>query len=282
MSLLGTYIKDPWRPSSCLAVLLALALLAGSLGLARAGESPAGLAARAQALYEKRANLQVAGQAAKLYREILKAHPQDLDASLKLCELLVWIGAQADSPADEPYYREVIVVAGQARRLHPRDPGPVYWLGVGQGMLATVASIGEALSLVKKARANMGLLLSMDPTYYYGGADRVLGRIYSKLPFFIGGDNQKAELHYKQAIHRGPPLLAEPPVPGRAVPPRRPRGQGQAAPAPDRRRPHHQWPGARVPPVAGSGPQAPDPRGVSGVALLCYPENLGRRRPARG
>ncbi len=204
MSLLGTYIKDPWRPSSCLAVLLALALLAGSLGLARAGESPAGLAARAQALYEKRANLQVAGQAAKLYREILKAHPQDLDASLKLCELLVWIGAQADSPADEPYYREVIVVAGQARRLHPRDPGPVYWLGVGQGMLATVASIGEALSLVKKARANMGLLLSMDPTYYYGGADRVLGRIYSKLPFFIGGDNQKAELHYKQAIHRGP------------------------------------------------------------------------------
>ena len=187
-----------------LLAVMVLALLAGGGSWARAGDAPEQLAARAEALYRQRADLETADQAVKSFRQLLAADPRDLDASIKLCELLVWIGAQAESPADEPYYREIIAVATRARQTHPQDPGPVYWLGVGQGMLATVASVPEALRMVKKARANMRLLLSMDPTYCHGGADRVLGRIYSQLPFFIGGDNKKAELHYKQAIDRGP------------------------------------------------------------------------------
>ncbi|MCB2190924.1 MAG: TRAP transporter TatT component family protein [Deltaproteobacteria bacterium] len=183
---------------------MVVALLAGGGSWARAQDVPVQLAAQAQAFYEQRADLDVAARATEAYREILTYTPQDLGCSLKLCELLVWIGAQAEDSKAEPYYRELIEVAQQARKAHPNDPGPVYWLGVGQGMLATVAPITEALSLVKQARANMRLLLSLDPTYCHGGADRVLGRIYSKLPFFIGGDNDKAEEHYKQAIDRGP------------------------------------------------------------------------------
>lgn len=183
---------------------MVLVLATGGASWAGAGEVPVQLAAQAQAFYEQRADLDVAARAVEAYREILALTPGDLDASLKQCELLVWIGAQAEDAKAEPYYRELIGVAGQARQAHPRDPGPVYWLGVGQGMLATVAPVGEALSLVKQARANMRLLLSLDPSYCHGGADRVLGRIYSKLPFFIGGDNDKAEEHYKQAIDRGP------------------------------------------------------------------------------
>ena len=191
-------------PVRWLMAAMILALLAGGGSWARAQDVPVQLAAQAQAFYEQRADLDVAARAVEAYREVLSCTPEDLDASLKQCELLVWIGAQCESPKDEPYYREMIAVAQQARKAHPQDPGPVYWLGVGQGMLATVASIPEALSLVKQARANMRLLLTMDPTYCHGGADRVLGRIYSKLPFFIGGSNEKAEEHYKQAIDRGP------------------------------------------------------------------------------
>lgn len=204
MSFGGVHIPGHSVAVRWLLALLGVVLLAGGGSGARAGDIPPHLADQAKALYEQRADLETADQAVRLYRQLLAANPRDLDASLNQCELLVWIGAQATSPADEPYYREVIAVAGQARRAHPQEPGPVYWLGVGQGMLATVAPITEALRLVKKARANMRLLLSMDPTYCYGGADRVLGRIYSKLPFFIGGDNAKAELHYKQAIDQGP------------------------------------------------------------------------------
>jgi len=191
-------------PVRWLMAAMALALLAGGGSWARAQDVPVQLAAKAQAFYEQRADMDVAARAVEAFREILSCTPQDLDASLKQCELLVWIGAQSESPKDEPFFREMIVVAERARKAHPSDPGPVYWLGVGQGMLATVAPINEALSLVKQARANMRLLLTMDPTYCHGGADRVLGRIYSKLPFFIGGSNEKAEEHYKQAIDRGP------------------------------------------------------------------------------
>lgn len=213
----GLYKTGHGLPVRWLLAALTLALLASGGSWAKAQDQPAVQAhvfyeqradfpeqLVAQDLYERRADLEVAAQAAKLYRKILIDDPRDLDASLKLCELLVWIGAQSTPPGDEPYFRELIAVAKQARRMHPRRPGPVYWTGVGQGMLATVASITEALSLVKKARVNMRLLLGMDPTYCHGGADRVLGRIYSQLPFFVGGDNQKAELHYKLAIDRGP------------------------------------------------------------------------------
>jgi tetratricopeptide (TPR) repeat protein len=200
----GFYKTGHGLPVRWLLAAMILTLLVGGGSWARAGGAPAQLTNQALVLYEQRADLRVAAQAVALYHKVLADDPGDLDASLKLCELLVWIGAQSTSPDEEAYYRELITVAEQARRMHPQDPGPVYWLGVGQGMLATVASIPEALGLVKKARVNMRLLLSMDPTYCHGGADRVLGRIYSKLPFFIGGSNEKAESHYKQAIDRGP------------------------------------------------------------------------------
>ncbi|BEQ16468.1 hypothetical protein FAK_35340 [Desulfoferula mesophila] len=200
----GTVKTGHGLPAIWLTAALILALLAMGGPRAWAQDVPVQLAAKAQAFYEQRADMDVAARAVEAYREILAYTPEDLDASLKQCELLVWIGAQEQDAKAEPYYREMIAVAQRARQAHPQDPGPVYWLGVGQGMMATVAPISQALSLVKEARGNMRLLLTMDPSYCHGGADRVLGRIYSKLPFFIGGDNDKAEEHYKSAIDRGP------------------------------------------------------------------------------
>jgi tetratricopeptide (TPR) repeat protein len=162
------------------------------------------LAARADAYYEQRGELDKAARGADLYRQILAARPGDLAASLRLCELLVWIGAQSPAPVNEDCFREVIVVAKAARQAHPQDPGPLFWLGVGQGMLADVASVPEALFLVSQARKNMDQLLRQAPGYYHGGADRVLGRIYTKLPSFMGGDPLLAERHYKHAIKNGP------------------------------------------------------------------------------
>ena len=166
--------------------------------------TPAQLAARANAFYEQRGDLEKAARGAELYRQLLAVRPGDLEASLRLCELLVWIGAQSKEPVNEDCFREVIGVAKAARQAHPQDPGPLFFLGVGQGLLADVASFPEALLLVNQARKNMDQLLRQAPGYYYGGADRVLGRIYTKLPFFMGGDPALAERHYKHAIKNGP------------------------------------------------------------------------------
>ena len=186
--------------------ILSLALLLGLACLARpaVASGPAQLASRADALYEERGDLEKASQAVDLYRRIVAADPGDLTASLRLCELLVWLGAQSPDALSEELFRELIVIAQQARRAHPQDPGPLFFLGVGQGMLADVASVPEGLLLVKQARKNMDELLKQNPDYYYGGPDRVLGRIYTKLPWFVGGDTKLAEQHYKQAIRRGP------------------------------------------------------------------------------
>lgn len=162
------------------------------------------LAVRADALYEQRGDLGKAGQAVEYYRRLVADDPADLEASLRLCELLIWLGAQSSDEKGEELFREVIVVAQQARRAHPKEPGPLFYLGTGQGLLADVASPPEALMLVKQAQKNMAKLMKSQPDYYHGGPDRVLGRIYTKMPWFIGGDNDLAEQHYKRAIHYGP------------------------------------------------------------------------------
>ncbi len=190
---------------------MGLILAALSLAWCLAVPSPAAsaltheqLAVRADALYEQRGDLGKAGQAVEFYRRLLADDPADLEASLRLCELLIWLGAQASDERGEELFREVIVVAQQARRAHPQEPGPLFYLGTGQGLLADVASPPEALMLVKQAQKNMAELMKKRPDYYHGGPDRVLGRIYTKLPWFVGGDNDLAERHYKLAIQRGP------------------------------------------------------------------------------
>lgn len=181
-------------------VVLGLCFLAAP---ARAFDK-AQLSSRADALYEQRGDLHKAALSAEMYRHLLVEAPDDLEASMRLCELLVWMGAQKPEEQAEEHFREVIAVASAARRAHPHDPGPLFYLGVGQGMLADVASFPEALMVVKQAIKNMSELAASHPGYYYGGPERVLGRIYTKMPALIGGDNELAEQNYKKAIHYGP------------------------------------------------------------------------------
>ncbi|MCF8031970.1 MAG: TRAP transporter TatT component family protein [Desulfarculaceae bacterium] len=190
-------------PRRLASLALALLMLGGLAGPAPAMTN-AQLSARADALYEERGDLAKAAMGVEMYRRMVASEPGDLAASLRLCELLVWLGAQSPDEQAEEYFREVIVVAQQARRAHPKEPGPLFYLGMGQGLLADVCSFPEALVLVKQARKNMDKLAASDPAYCHGGPDRVLGRIYTKMPAFIGGDNDLAEQHYKRAIQYGP------------------------------------------------------------------------------
>ncbi|MCB2225417.1 MAG: TRAP transporter TatT component family protein [Desulfarculaceae bacterium] len=203
MSRACNYTEKPpaaLRLTSLLLALLALCLLASP---ARSFDKRQ-LNMRADALYEQRGDLAKAALSAQMYRRLLVEAPDDLEASMRLCELLVWIGAQKPDEQAEEHFRELIAVASAARRAHPQDPGPLFYMGVGQGMLADVASFPEALMLVKQAMKNMAELAASHPGYYYGGPERVLGRIYYKMPGFIGGDNELAEQNYKKAISYGP------------------------------------------------------------------------------
>lgn len=191
-----------------LACIMALAacLVFGRASLA----SPAGLAqlmAQAEADYQSRSDLARAAMAVDKYRRIIKLNPDDEKASLRLLRLLIWLGAcKEDLDLDEAqeYYQQAITEGERAVKRFPGRPGPHYWLGVAYGLRANCSGPVTGLSLVDPIKDQMQRLMEIDPNYEYGGPYRVLGRLYTKLPGLLGGDNQKAEKLLRRAVKIGP------------------------------------------------------------------------------
>ncbi|MEW5914203.1 MAG: TRAP transporter TatT component family protein [Thermodesulfobacteriota bacterium] len=157
-----------------------------------------------EALFAQRADLNKAGQAAQRYRRVLAEQPGNLRASLRLVHTLVWLAAHQEDEGKMSLLKEAVQVADRAARRHPQDLGVLYWQGVAAGLLADNSGPVKAYKLVQRVERNMKRLLALDPAFEYGGACRVLGRLYTKLPWFMGGDRRKAELYLKRAVKLGP------------------------------------------------------------------------------
>ena len=159
---------------------------------------------QADALFEKRGDLSKALASADLYKKALAENPSDEKAALRLVRLLIWVGTQSEGERELDLYRQAVEVARQAVKMHPRHPGPHYWLGMAYGLLADRGAVLKSLGYVKSMRKEMDLLLEMDPSYYHGGAYRLLGRLHTRLPRMFGGDRAMAETYLRKAMELGP------------------------------------------------------------------------------
>jgi len=185
------------------AVLIMFILLAGSNRVVMA-EDMAGLKAEAETLFAQRQDPDRAAEAADCFRRVFAQDPTDQTAAIRLLRVLIWLGIQSDGQKEQAYYQEAIETARTALIHHPDHPGLHYWLGAAYGLLTNKAGPWRAMRLVEPIKQEMSKVLELDPAYEYGGADRVLGRLYTKLPSFLGGDKTKAEDHLRKALGLGP------------------------------------------------------------------------------
>ncbi len=98
---------------------------------------------------------------------------------------------------------------GSRKLRRPSSSGPTraeghFWLGVNYGSYGEAKGVLKSLSLVGPIKAEMGAVLRIDPGYENGGANRVLGRVYYKLPGFVGGSNKKSLLNLLRSKELGP------------------------------------------------------------------------------
>ena len=163
------------------------------------------LTARADSQFDQRENLYAANQAVKLYRQILEIKPDDQHASVRLTWLLVYLGSLLeDKDQQAKYYEQATKVAEQGAEHHPNTPASRYWLGVAYGLTADCSGPFAGMCLVPPIKEEMEALLKQAPDYEYGGAYRILGRLYTKLPGLLGGDLDKAEEYLRKAVELGP------------------------------------------------------------------------------
>ena len=166
------------------------------------------LMSQAEYLFMQREDMAKARESAEYYRKVLSADPDSLSASLRLARVLVYIGAQCNTPEEESqYYQEAIDVSRQASKLHPGKPGPHYWLGMACGLMGAANGGIGALPYIDEAKQQMAKVMKLDPDYDYGGAYRILGRMYALLPGIVGGDYDKAEQMLSKACKIGPQYL---------------------------------------------------------------------------
>lgn len=188
-------------PKKCLC-LWGLVLCLALAGAALAG--PAEQIKQADALYAQRGDLAKAQQAADLYQQVLKADPKSEEAAWKLARTLYWVGSHAAKDQQVDIFDRAVKAGQQAVAINPKSLPGHYWLGVAYGVYGNAKGVMKSLSLVNPIKQEMALVIQMDPNYEAGGAYRVLGRLYFKLPGLFGGDNALAIKNLKTSVAKGP------------------------------------------------------------------------------
>ncbi len=185
--------------------LVAVAFL-GTSGTARADDKFAKmLLKKADKSYAKRAQKGMAEKAREAYEKVLAVDPENIEARWKLGRVLYWQGTHVSGKEKQMeifetgirYCQEAVSKKDDCVACH-------FWLGVSYGKFGEAKGILQSLGLVPHIQNAMEKVVKLNEKIAYGGAHRVLGRLYNKLPAMKGGDNDKAIKHLNKAIEIGP------------------------------------------------------------------------------
>jgi len=177
-------------------VLLALALAAS----VQASE----LMAQAAELYAQRSSIDKAQQAADLYAQALTADPKNEEVAWRRSQALYWVGTHLPESQQLTVLEQAVEAAKQAVVINPESLPGRYWLGVCYGVYGKAKGVMKSLALVDPIKEEMNFVLKVKHDYEDGGAYRVLGRLYFKLPGLTGGSNAKALENLKKSVELGP------------------------------------------------------------------------------
>jgi hypothetical protein len=101
-------------------------------------------------------------------------------------------------------FRLGITHGQMAAKLEPAQVEGHFWLGVNQALYAEHGrGLGAAL-LVVKARGHLKRAVAIRESYHGAGPLRVLGRLYHKAPWFLGGSPMRSRLSYERALSLAP------------------------------------------------------------------------------
>jgi len=184
-------------------VLLSLIIFCFSLNAF--GQTPDELIKQADDLYADMQDMETAKEALAFYRKALIAAENKYEAYWKVARMLYFVGAHTeDKKTKKTTFSQGVYHAGKAVAIEPEKPDAYYWRGVCNGKYGETRGVLKSLSLVKPIKADMNKVIELDRNYEDGGADRVLGRVFFKVPGFAGGSKDKSLEHLLKSKELGP------------------------------------------------------------------------------
>jgi hypothetical protein len=188
--------------------ILVLYIAATSVPPQRDAAPPAPADADADALYAERDDLASARQAVALWSDRLARNPKDFEAGWKLARAHYWLGGHAPQGERKALLEAGIAAARAAIPHAPDRPEGHFWLAANMGALAESFGLRQGLKYRGDIRAELLIVLKLDPAFQRGSADRALGRWYLKVPGLFGGSKKKSEEHLRRSLTYHPQSTA--------------------------------------------------------------------------
>ncbi len=127
------------------------------------------------------------------------------DVNWKMSRIIYHIGTHtADKKQQQEIFTRAIAMAEKAIALDPEKPDGHYWLAVNNGKYGESKGVMKSLGLVKPIKESMNKVIKLDRSYEEGGADRVLGRVFFKVPGIAGGDKDESLRRLLKSLEFGP------------------------------------------------------------------------------
>jgi hypothetical protein len=169
------------------------------------GQSPEELIAKADALYAEMQDMATAEEALALYRDALISADDKYEAYWKVARMLYFVGDHKEKKKDrQNTFAQGVYHAEKAIALGPEKPDGYYWRAVNNGKYGETRGVLKSLSLVKPIKSDINKVIELNRAYEEGGPDRVMGRVYFKLPGFAGGSKDKSLEHLLKSKEYGP------------------------------------------------------------------------------
>ncbi len=190
-------MRPPTLATALLVVLVAVPAIGGP-------GDPSDTLAAAREAYDRRGDPTQAAAAVRLFAAAAAADPSSYEAH--------WEGARAcyafgtyTLPEERTLekigvFEDGIARAKAAVALRPDGVEGYFWLGVLYGVFGEARGVLKSLAMVPDIQAAMDTCLKLDPSVEAWGPDRLLGRLYYKLPWFKGGDNEKSREHLEKSL----------------------------------------------------------------------------------
>lgn len=163
------------------------------------------LIAQGDGLYNEMQDMATAKEALAKYMEALAKLDSKYDAYWRISRIRYYIGSHTERKKDKKLiFSQGIYYGNKAVVAESEKPDGHYWLGVNNGKYGETRGVLKSLSLVKPIKKGMNKVIELDRSYEDGGADRVLGRVFFKVPGFAGGSKKKSLEHLLKSKELGP------------------------------------------------------------------------------
>jgi tetratricopeptide (TPR) repeat protein len=162
-------------------------------------EDSATLLNEALAHYQNREDTAELQKAIDTLKLALQADPHNYEAAWRLSKAY-WFQGNFSSGEKKPSFENGIKAGEKAIDLNYNNCEGHFWLGTNYALLAEASGGFTALGLIDNVKREINQAMSINEKCECGGPSRVLGKLYSKLPWFKGGSKKKAISYLTQSL----------------------------------------------------------------------------------